>query len=217
MPKYLLCHYAKLDCVWKIICKLTSLCFCQICFLLLLKKMNRRSKQTSCSFQTWAKAAAQHPFSEPKVDPARATLLSLSPVLLLTPPPPPPTDLPTPWPLSWRAAWPQWTGSPSWAWGQPSRRRTRDTTSATITDTSTTMVTITGKGLAKKSFIWTQGRRWTRRKLHSTEMANRPTATPVSSPSPSMARRANGWPSVRSISGSVTTSPTTERRAAAGR
>lgn len=49
MPKYLGFHYTKLHCMWKIICKLTSVCLCQMCFLLPLKEMNRRSKQTSCS------------------------------------------------------------------------------------------------------------------------------------------------------------------------
>lgn len=49
MPKYLVFHYTKLHCMWKIMCMLTSVCLCQVRFLLQLKEMNRHSKQSSCS------------------------------------------------------------------------------------------------------------------------------------------------------------------------
>lgn len=190
-------------------CTLTSVRLCQVCSLLQLKEMTRRSKQTSCSSRLEPRLLhSTHSVSQreilqtPHCWASHRSLWSL--------------DLQEPWPLNWRVAWPRWTGSPSSAWGQLSKRQMRATTMATTMDSITT-VTIMGTGLVRKLSNWTPEQPWTRKKLHSTETANRPIATPASSPLRSMARRANGWPSVRSTSGSVTTSPTTARQAVAGR
>lgn len=190
-------------------CKFTSVCLYQVCSLLELMEMNRRSKQTSCSSRIEprllhsTRSVSQQEILQTPHCWASDRSFSIR-------------DLQEPWPLNWRVAWPQWTGSPSSAWGQPFKRRMRATTTATTMDTTFTATTM-GMGQARKLPIWTLELPWTRRKLHSTGMVNHPTAMPASSPSQSMARHANGWPSVRSTSGSVTISPTTERQAAAGR
>lgn len=148
----------------------------------------------SLLFHTWS-APVQSPLvTEHQQQPLPPSPFSHPPLL---------PHLPSPWRLSWRAAWPPWTGFLSWPCRRQSARRMPRMP--------------TGQAWARRALYWILTPHWTRKRCSSTRTANRHTAMPVSSHLPSIARQRRRWHWARSTSGSVTTFPTTGRRAVAGR